>query len=251
VPTADEPLELVRLSAGGPDDTLIRGKAVLVISGEPIDVELAAPDGLVAVEDVLPILHGLSSHFAERAATAARAQGRSISCRAGCGACCRQLVPVAGAEARALARLVEAMPQPRQSEVRRRFDAAIDILTAAGIPERFAEGAPNRHELGLDYFRQEVACPFLEDEACSIHADRPLSCREYLVTNPAENCLNLGAADIDKLTLEGDPSLALLKADFRDGWLPLVFCLTYDEQAPPSARDRTASQILGDILGRL
>ena len=251
MPVADQPLEPVRLSAGGLEDTLIRGKAVLVIGGDPIDLELTTPDGPVAVEELLPILHGLSNLFAERAAAAAQAEGRSVSCRAGCGACCRQLVPVAGAEARALARLVEAMPLPRQSEVRRRFEAAIDTLTAGGIPDRFGEGDPDRHELGLDYFRLGVACPFLEDEACSIHADRPLSCREYLVTNPPENCRNLGVADIDKLALEGDPSLALLKADFRDGWLPLVFSLTYDEQAPPSPRDRTASQILGDVLGRL
>ena len=31
-------------------------------------------------------------------------------------------------------------------------------------------------------------CPFLEEESCSIHPDRPLVCREYLVTSPAELC---------------------------------------------------------------
>ncbi len=38
------------------------------------------------------------------------------------------------------------------------------------------------------YFHLGIACPFLEDESCSIHADRPISCREYLVTSPAVNC---------------------------------------------------------------
>jgi Fe-S-cluster containining protein len=33
-----------------------------------------------------------------------------------------------------------------------------------------------------------MPCPFLEDESCSIHPDRPLVCREYLVTSPAELC---------------------------------------------------------------
>src|SRR5262249_25604325 len=33
--------------------------------------------------------------------------------------------------------------------------------------------------------------PFLEDESCSIYADRPLICREYLVTSPAEDCSRL------------------------------------------------------------
>ena len=33
-----------------------------------------------------------------------------------------------------------------------------------------------------------VPCPFLEDESCSIHPERPLVCREYLVTSPAALC---------------------------------------------------------------
>jgi hypothetical protein len=33
------------------------------------------------------------------------------------------------------------------------------------------------------YFLQGVACPFLEAESCGIHPDRPLACREYLVTS--------------------------------------------------------------------
>jgi hypothetical protein len=95
-----------------------------------------------------------------------------------------------------------------------------------------------------------VACPFLEDEACSIHADRPLSCREYLVTSPPELCAALSPG-IEKATLEARPSLALLDADLRDGWLPLVLSLVQDAQAPPSPRDRPAAEILRDVIARL
>ena len=42
-----------------------------------------------------------------------RPRGVRVSCRAGCGACCRQLVPIAEAEARRIRDLVEAMPEPR------------------------------------------------------------------------------------------------------------------------------------------
>ena len=99
---------------------------MLAVGDERIPVEVTVPAGLLAVEDVLPIFHGLSSLFATRATERAEAGGREISCRAGCGACCRQLVPVAPAEARALAQLVEAMPEARREQVRRRFDAALD-----------------------------------------------------------------------------------------------------------------------------
>ena len=243
---------IVRLSAGDPaHGPLAAGKVTLVIGGEPVAFELTAPAGPVAVEDVLPILQGLSSLLAERAATRAAAEGRAVSCRAGCGACCRQLVPVAAAEARALARLVRSLPEPRQTMVRARFAAALEAVADAGLFDQLTDPSERRLEAGRDYFRLGIACPFLEDEACSIHPDRPLSCREYLVASPAANCRSPTPEGIDKLTLEADPSLALLKADLRDGWLPLVHALVFDEAAPPSALDRTAPEILADVLGGL
>ena len=38
------------------------------------------------------------------------------------------------------------------------------------------------------YLGLELACPFLEDDACSIYAERPSACREYLVSSPKELC---------------------------------------------------------------
>ena len=242
---------VVRLSAVPTDGRgTATGRVVLAVGEERISVEMTVPAGPVAVEDVLPILHGLSSLFATRATSRVEGEGREISCRAGCGACCRQMVPVAPAEARALARLVEAMPEPRRERVRRRFDAALDILEPLGLMERLDLNRDDRQVIAREYFAAGVACPFLEDEACSIHADRPLSCREYLVTSPPDLCAALSAG-IEKVTLEARPSLALLKADLRDGWLPLVLSLVQDAQAPPSPRDRPAADILKQVIGSL
>jgi Fe-S-cluster containining protein len=242
---------VVRLSAARPDGgPTATGWVTLEIGRDRIPVEMTVPAGPVAVEDVLPILHGLGSLFATRATARAEAEGREVSCRAGCGACCRQLVPVAPAEARALARLVEALPEPRRERVRRRFDAALDALEPLGLMERLDQNRGDRQRIAREYFAAGVACPFLEDEACSIHADRPLSCREYLVTSPPELCAALSPG-IEKAPLEARPSLALLDADLRDGWLPLVLSLVQDAQAPPSPRDRPAAEILRDVIARL
>lgn len=243
---------VVSLSAGDPDQgALATGKATLVLGGEPVAFELTVPSGPVAVEDILPIFQGLSSLLAERAAAKAAAAGRPVSCRAGCGACCRQLVPIAPAEARALARVVEAMPEPRQSQVRARFDAAVATVSATDLFEGMTEPDERRANAGRDYFKLGVPCPFLVDEACSIHPDRPLSCREYLVISSPDHCRALSAEGIEKLNLEGDPSMAVLKADLRDGWLPLIHALIFDQSAPPSPRDRTGPEILADVLARL
>ncbi len=226
------------------------GRVTLAIGAARIPVEMTVPAGPVAVEDVLPIFQGLSSLFAARATALVEAEGRAVSCRAGCGACCRQLVPVAPAEARALARLVEALPEPRRSRVRNRFDQALDALNATGVLDRLDQDPENRRAVGLDYFRAGVACPFLEDEACSIHPDRPMACREYLVTSPPELCAD-PSARVRTLPLEATPSVALLQADLRDGWTPLVLALVQDAQAPPSPRDRDAADILKAVIGGL
>ncbi|MEO8777051.1 MAG: YkgJ family cysteine cluster protein [Rhodanobacter sp.] len=36
----------------------------------------------------------------------------------------------------------------------------------------------SHRQLGIDYLRQGVACPFLEQESCSIYDERPLACRK-------------------------------------------------------------------------
>ena len=243
----------IRLSVGDLDrDDLVTGQVVLVLGGEPVRFELTAPAGVATVQEVLPVLQGLSSALAERAEAKAQAEGRAVSCRAGCGACCRQLVPISSSEARALARLVDAMPEPRRGRIRRRFEEALESLNAGGVLERLvAAREKGRAELGMDYFRLGVACPFLEAESCSIHPDRPLSCREYLVTSPAENCTAPSAETIQLLKLDGDPSTALLKAEASIGWMALVLALPFDEQSPPETPTRTGPEILGDLFGRL
>src|SRR5580704_8020412 len=87
---------------------------------DPAPILLRAPPaaGEPTLEALLPVFQGLTNEVARRGAAKAVADGEKISCRAGCGACCRQAVPVAEAEARMLAALVAAMPEPRRSEIR-------------------------------------------------------------------------------------------------------------------------------------
>jgi NADH:ubiquinone oxidoreductase subunit D len=72
----------------------------------------------------------------------ARASGATVSCKKGCGACCRQLVPVSEIEARQLKELVEQMPEPRRSEIWARFERARE-LAFERLPRAIDE---------LDYF---------------------------------------------------------------------------------------------------
>ena len=66
---------------------------------------ITVPDAAVPATAVLPALQGLVN-----AVVGAAEAGREISCRKGCGACCRQLVPISRTEGEALLALVEVMP---------------------------------------------------------------------------------------------------------------------------------------------
>jgi Fe-S-cluster containining protein len=118
--------------------------------------------------------------------------GGSISCKAGCGACCRMLVPISELEAQRLREVVHAMPEPRRSHVLARFAEAVRQLDAAGLlPQlrRVEQWTDNEFQaMTRAYFERQIACPFLEAESCSIYEERPITCREYLVTSPAEKC---------------------------------------------------------------
>lgn len=159
------------------------------------------PDIPIRVADFLPVLQSLSSSIAEFAEERENRAGRRISCRAGCGACCRQPVPIAPSEAIRLAELVQEMPAERRERIQKRFAEGMRRLSENGLVEELENleiemDSDRRQALGLRYFRLGIPCPFLEEEQCSIHPDRPLACREYSVTSPARHCADPSAESV-------------------------------------------------------
>lgn len=194
--------------------------------------------------DLLPVLQRLDDAVVDAAVAVAARQGKTISCRAGCGACCRQLVPISRTEALGLAQLIAAMPEDRRAHVLGRFHDATAALQARGLLDRL-RAAPQvadpveQNRLAREYFQAQVACPFLEEESCSIHPDRPLSCREYLVTSPAEHCREPDAHEIEKVPLSAKGTQVLFRFDDGQGmaavsWLPLVLAVEWAEACGPA-----------------
>ena len=141
------------------------------------------------------------------------------------------------------------MPEPRRSTVRARFDAAVAALDAADLVDRLDGSAEvDTQRDGLAYFRLGIACPFLEDEACSIHPDRPLACREYLVTSPAEHCAAPGSASIEAVPIEWKVSTSLLTAERERGWTALTLALRHAERSPAPPAMSTGPQILSAVI---
>jgi Fe-S-cluster containining protein len=205
----------------------------LNVGGATLRATVQLPTGRTTLTELLPILRAVENAIGDQVAAEAEAAGRPISCRAGCGACCRQLVPLSLFEAEAMTEWLKTLPEERQERLRQRFHEALSGLRDAGIIDRIVDGKWMNDEatntrLNRDYFYAGVACPFLEDESCSIHPMRPLSCREYLVTSSPELCKDPGANAIAGVPLPVKMSKTLfafgrhVERDQR-GWIPLVF----------------------------
>lgn len=223
-------------------------------------VPVAVPADPVPLLELLPVIRILTDQIVDRAAEAAESRGRKVSCQKGCGACCRQLVPISEVEAHAIASLVQNLPEPRRTEVTSRFTEVRERLENAGIARRLLEreslpdSEVHANDLGLDYLRLGVACPFLEDESCSIHDQRPVACREYLVTSPAENCLHPDTAGVQLVRLPVRVSSALTQDDSdpprRFGrWVPLSLAPDWAATHPPDRTLRPGPEWL-ELIGQ-
>src|SRR5262245_12146476 len=113
----------------------------LRVGRDVLDVSLEVPAGPARIDDLLPALQGLADALVGHASRQVEAEGHRISCRAGCGACCRQLVPISEVEARRLAELVRALPDAERAVVEERFARALDALTANGLLDRLRDAA--------------------------------------------------------------------------------------------------------------
>ena len=233
----------------------------LSAAGTSIPVSMSVPAGSVKLRRMLPVIQKMSSEFIEMGARDLQAAGKAISCKAGCGACCRQLVPIAEAEAHELRDLVERMPDERQSIIKGRFESAMDRLNSAGFIDRLAAAAELESDdeydrLVKEYFTFQIACPFLENESCSIHEARPIACREYLVTSPAENCKSAEGTGVENVQHYFQVKEALIMLSHRKTkrelpYVPLIQLMEWANRIPDDTPMHTGKEWVEKFFKRL
>ena len=208
----------------------------------PVPFQLDLPEGRIEGQIELPLGHlrlvdlaslalELSRTVADIGARVVADLGLQISCRKGCGACCRQPVPLSPPEAFMLEELVASLPEHIRPRIRARFAAAAQGLQTSGRRENSARlqdpsclDDENMEAITRAYFAQQIPCPFLEDESCSIYASQPSRCREFLVTSPARHCLDPYQQRVDRvpISIRLSEVLARLWADATQTSLQLV-----------------------------
>ena len=228
------------------------------VYGEPVKVAVEIPLGPATLRRMLPVFRRACGSVVAAAVAQVENRGREVSCAAGCGACCRQLVPISPTEAHLLSDLVDRMPPERRAAVIERFAAAIRAFTEAGLIDGLRDEVKptdeTYREFALKYFGLGIPCPFLENESCSIHPDRPLVCREYLVVSPPENCARTNGQPVEVIRIPGESSKAL--TDMSGGenfsnWVPLALALEWAAAHPNSERPRPGEELAREFFNRL
>jgi Fe-S-cluster containining protein len=214
--------------------------------------------GLTTAKELLPLACALSDTIVSEACRSIELAGERISCSPGCGACCRNLVAISQIEARHISDTVAAFPESRRSFIQQRFQYAQQQLSDAGYLEKLRDfdswtGDDYKSMVGL-YFSLAIPCPFLEDESCSIYEDRPITCREFLVTSPPEFCAKLGSVGVRQVILPIRLFNAVArwqvppKGEFLERWVPLILALDWVESNLDCQTTKTGVDQLQDLL---
>ncbi len=157
----------------------------------PLKGKVAIYSGPTHLAELIPPIQALLDGLVVLSLKREQKQGRQISCRPGCCACCRHMVPLSIPETFYMRDLVAGLPPDKKQIICRRFEQIFDKLEQAGLNARMRDPDITDESnlvLAREYFEMGIACPFLENESCSIYPARPLACREYFVTTPAEWC---------------------------------------------------------------
>jgi Fe-S-cluster containining protein len=129
-------------------------------------------------------------------------------------------------EVSAIVEARDKLPASERAAVEERLTDARRRLNAAGLTGQLAD-LRALDKIGVDvlawqYFEAGARCPFLSDaEECVIYADRPLSCRVYLVTSDPAHCQD-SSGDVRQVMMRD--YRPLLCPDRRDT-VPLVVAI--------------------------
>ncbi len=243
-----------------PTPATVTAHLELTILGQPVRGQIEMPTTPVRLMDMLPVLQSLADVVVDLAARKSEEEGHPVSCKKGCGACCRQLVPIAEVEARRIRDLVNDLPEPRRSLIRARFVEARRRLEETGMLEKLLrrdEWNDNYRSIALAYFGLKIACPFLEEESCSIYSDRPVVCREYLVVSPPEHCARPTPETVKGVAMPARLWTILARFDEVPAgqgtlrWVPLSLAPEWADAHPEEPSPRPAPEFFRAIIERL
>lgn len=184
---------------------------------------VAIPGRPVALSDLVSFMHSLADSIIGLAVKKAAAKSDRVRCGPGCGVCCCQLIPLSAPEVFFIVKRLLEMPLAQREPVLSRFEAIEKRMEESGLKNRicrlFGTG-PENDAVAKEYFYLKEPCPFLVDQSCSIHAWRPVVCREFNTVSDPSLCADPFVNKIHTVPLYKRPSSILALLASRVGGIP-------------------------------
>jgi len=194
----------------------------LSILGRPLRLRIHARHGPAGLADLVPLGRRLADEVSERVLGSLRTAGLTVPCRKGCAACCSYLVPLSLPEVCHLARDLSGLPMGVRRPVLGRFAQAAHRIIQAGppkVPDKPVQLADGRvtspaGAVGQWYADLHLECPLLQEDACCLYSDRPISCRQHFAHCSPEFCAGFrpGEGKVVPVPLDVSRCLGLLAA---------------------------------------
>jgi len=226
-----------------------------------LNTAIDVPTGFIPVTAIVPVMRRLGEEAQALELARSLESGKTLSCRKGCAACCRMMVPLSPPEAFALRDYVRTLPVERRQRIAERLAGTKSALLAHGLWRRLLEMGDTKQPpddaalepINREYYALRVACPFLEDEVCSIYEERPAACRELLVTSPAEWCQDLVKNPVEPIPVPVriGPALGLVWGELTDSPPRLIPLPTAIEWAERHQSDNQSTWQGPQLLDRL
>ncbi|MBA7679728.1 hypothetical protein ES703_88030 [subsurface metagenome] len=197
----------------------------LDILGKEVNFHIDVGKGQARLADIVPLARTLCAKIIDVVLESIRSDGGRIPCCKGCAACCsRYLVPLSVPEALRLKKEISAEPGYRRESMSRAcLLTARRILSQEppkpfmGQPAQVSPAGPVDLDLVSDWYAGlKLACPFLDNNLCTIYERRPLACREYFVKGSAEVCKGQrGIAEVVAMPVQVPNALAQLASELE------------------------------------
>ncbi len=184
----------------------------------PIKSSVTVETGPMRLAELAPSAFELTGILGQRAVEQERQKGRTVSCGPNCGACCRQMVPVAAPEAFFIYDLLQALNENIRRTFLQRFRSVVEFLERdEELVELLSDSytSEDAYLMARTYFFRRITCPFLMEESCGIYPYRPAACREYSVTTPPEYCADPFSGKVERVPMPTPLSLPLAKTAAR------------------------------------
>jgi len=228
-----------RLDSNYPCDTEIISFE-LDVGGKTVQFRIDVAAKQATLADIVPLARRLSTKLAILFLERLRENGQSIPCCKGCSACCSYLIPLSVPEVFRLREELLAMPPSKSSRILKSCVIAAKRILQKSPEDLDANKLTKNNltqtdEISKWYASLKLTCPFLSDSLCVLYEQRPLACREHIVTGSNFFCQsdhrdepNVVPMPVSVLDALGQLTAELEDLNIEAVMLPLAFAWAQD-----------------------